>query len=143
MPRTTFVLLFLALGPVAARAQEPTPRDSLTLARLYTQWLYDGQADSLLAHSSDWALERYATLDEWWRRSQMIAERLGWETNLIDEAWRLVNGRCQYWHTAQFSEIPVPFMIRWTLNEQWEIIGLQLGAASDPPEADAEVCGGG
>jgi len=109
MCRAACVALFLALVPGAARAQDPAPVDSLSLARQYTQWLYTGQADSLLAHSSAWALERYATLEEWGRRSDRIADGLGWEMSVLDEAWKLVNGRCQYWRTAQFSSFPQPF----------------------------------
>ena len=142
MPRTEVALFLLVLGAAAARAQDTAPVDSLALARQYTQWLYYGEADSLLAHSSEWALERYATREEWGRRSDMIAERLGFETNIIEEAWRLVNGRCEYWRTSQFSGLAVPFMIRWMLNEHWEIVGLQLSAPSAAPEAEAESCGG-
>lgn len=142
MRRLAFALQLFALVPIATGAQEPISVDSLGLARQYTQWLYDGQADSLLAHSSTWALERYATREEWQRRSEMVGERLGWETSIIDETWKTVNGRCQHWRTAQFSSFSQPFMIRWMLNEQWEIMGLQLGAASAAPEVEADSCGG-
>lgn len=142
MPRAASILLLFALWPLTVGAQEPAPVDSLALARQYTQWLYDGQADSLLAHSSAWALERYATREEWQRRSEMIAEGLGWETSVLDETWKLVNARCQYWRTAQFTNFPLPFMIRWMLNEGWEIVGLQLSPASEAPAADADTCGG-
>ena len=138
-------LIGLAVGaatlwPAVANAQESTPVDSLALARQYTQWLYDGMADSLVAHSTEDARGQFATVDRYTNTSRTIAERGGTEVKVLEETWKLRNGRCQYWRAATFDRIDQPLLVRWVLDPDGRIDGLGLGPLSDAPPVDAEHC---
>jgi hypothetical protein len=125
-----------SLAPASALAQE-APVDSLALARQYTQWLYAGEADSLLAHST----EETRTETDFTRLGQMIAERAGFELEVSEETWKLRNGACQYWRTAQFSVMDEPLLLRWVLDPQGRIEGLGAGPLTQAPPVESETCG--
>jgi hypothetical protein len=134
----TIGVLFFALAGVA-RAQE-APVDSLALARKYTLWLYVGEVDSLIAHSSDRTKESEAREGSYARVSGMIAERAGFELSTLDETWKLRNGRCQYWRAARFSKMPDGILVRWVLAPDGRIDGFGAGPLSEPPPVEAETC---
>ncbi|HEU4463761.1 MAG TPA: hypothetical protein VFS53_01830 [Gemmatimonadota bacterium] len=138
MSRWTIVLAFAlsALMPTAALAQE-APVDSLGLARQYTTWLYAGEVDSLVAHSTD----EMAATGDYARVGQMIAERAGVEIEVSEETWKLRNGECQYWRTSQFSSTEEPILLRWVLDPQGRISGLGAGPYTQAPPVEAETCG--
>jgi len=144
--RTTLIVVLGSLVPAAVYAQEgePVPSegvvDSLALVRQYTQWLYAGEADSLVARSTDGARESFATPEEFTRFTRMIANRAGLETDVIEETWKLRNGACQYWRTADFTDIGEPMLVRWVLDEEGRIAGFGLGPATQAPSVDAETC---
>jgi hypothetical protein len=114
--------------------------DSLALARQYTQWLYAGEADSLLAHSTEETRAEMAKENSFTRTSQTIAERAGFELEVSEETWKLRNGDCQYWRVAQFSEMEEPLLIRWVLDPQGRIEGLGAGPWTQAPPVEAETC---
>ena len=130
----------LSLAPASARAQEAAV-DSLALARQYTQWLYAGEADSLLAHSTDATRAGDPMGEGYIRYSQMIAERAGFELEVSEETWKLRNGDCQYWRTSQFSEMEEPLLIRWELDPRGRIEGIGAGPLTQAPTVEAETCG--
>ena len=138
MSRWTILLAFAVpvLLPAVARAQE-TPVDSLALARQYTTWLYAGDVDSLRAHSTD----EMAATGDYARVGQMIAERAGVEIEVSEETWKMRNGQCQYWRTAQFSSMEEPILIRWVLDPQGRIEGLGAVPYTQAPPVEAETCG--
>jgi hypothetical protein len=137
MSRWTILLaLAAALPPAAARAQE-TPVDSLALARQYTTWLYAGDVDSLVAHST----EEMAASGDYARVGQLIAERAGVELEVSEETWKMRNGKCQYWRTSQFSAMDEPLLLRWVLDPQGRISGLGAGPYTQAPPVEAETCG--
>ena len=129
----------LSLSAGAARAQDSTV-DSLALARQYTMWLYVGEVDSLLAHSTDDFRDQEVQDPSFARMSGLIAERAGFETEVIEETWKLRNGDCQYWRTAEFSNIDEPLLIRWVLDPTGRIDGVGGGPLSQAPPVEAETC---
>ncbi|CAN5882031.1 hypothetical protein BH20GEM1_BH20GEM1_04030 [soil metagenome] len=129
-----------SLAPVSARAQEAAV-DSLALARQYTQWLYAGEADSLLAHSTDETRVDDPQGDGFTRLSRMIADHAGFELEVSEETWKLRNGDCQYWRTAQFSDMEEPLLVRWVLDPQGRIEGMGAGPWTQAPPVEAEMCG--
>lgn len=132
----------LLVAPLAgAHAQEGAAAvDSLALAQQYTAWLYDGAADSLIAHSSEGAKESFSTAERWAQYSETILQRGGIEIEVVEETWKLRNGQCQYWRTANFSGMEEALLIRWVLNEEGEIAAVGLGPASQPPMVDNDQC---
>jgi len=126
------------LAPGAARAQAPV--DSLALARQYTMWLYAGEADSLIAHSVEETRNEAGARDRYVQMSQLIAQRAGFELEVSEETWKLRNGDCQYWRTAQFSAMEEPLLIRWVLDRQGLIAGFGAGPYAEAPPVESESC---
>lgn len=128
----------LALPPGAAAAQDapPAPRpDSLALARRYSAWFNGGQYDSLFAHTADGARQNLSA--EWWRqRGDEMALRLGTEVEVIEERFRMRNGRPQYWRTARYSDFAEPFLLRFVLDAEGKIDGVGTGPLSSAPPTD-------
>lgn len=136
---TAVLALFVAsLAPGVARAQAPV--DSLALARQYTMWLYAGEADSLIAHSTDETRNQEGARDGFLQLSKMIADRAGSELEVSEETWKLRNGDCQYWRTAQFSAVEEPILIRWVLDPQGRIDGYGAGPYMQAPPVESETC---
>lgn len=139
MTRIGSITLSLIVIAGGASAQATLP-DSLALAQQYTTWLYLGEADSLVAHSSTRAREGFATAEGFGQRSTMILERAGMEVVVLEETWKRRNGECQYWRTARFSGMDEPLLVRWVLNERGEIEGLGMGPATAAPPVEVEDC---
>ena len=135
---TVLALCATSLAPSAARAQAPV--DSLALARQYTLWLYTAEADSLLAHSTDETRNEEGARDRFLQLSKLIADRAGFELEVSEETWKLRNGDCQYWRTAQFSAVDEPLLIRWVLDPQGRIAGFGAGPYAQAPPVESETC---
>ena len=127
-----------SLAPSSARAQAPV--DSLALARQYSLWLYAGEADSLLAHSTEETRNEEGARDRFVQLSKLIADRAGTELEVSEETWKLRNGDCQYWRTSQFSAVDEPILIRWVLDRQGLIAGFGAGPYSQAPAVESETC---
>lgn len=138
--KTWLSVIGISLASVAPAGAQAPPVDSLALARQYTQWLYVGRADSLLAHSTDAVREEYAEGPGYARYGETIAERAGVELEVIEETWKLRNGDCQYWRTARFSNMEEPLMVRWVLDPEGRIEGIGLNPAGQAPPVEAETC---
>ena len=121
--------------PTVTTPSGPRP-DSLALARKFTQWFYAGQADSLFAYSSDETKERMGSPAAWQERADQVAVRAGAETEVIEERFRMRNGRPQYWRTANFSQMSEPFLLRWVIDGEGKITGIGLGPLSQAPPTD-------
>lgn len=135
------VAIAVACGiPVAARGQD-APVDSLALARQYTQWLYAGEVDSLLAYTTDEVRPQMTEGETFARLNQMIVQRAGFELEVSEETWKLRNGDCQYWRTAQFSQMEEPLLLRWVLDPRGRIEGIGAGPLTQAPEVESETCG--
>ena len=146
-------LLALALCAAAAAAGAQTPlvakdaparpaqlpADSMQLGRRYTQWLYAGQVDSLVARHAEEARADTARLAASLRSALAdLAARAGAETEVVEERFVTRNGRRQYWRTARFSNYAEPVMIRWVILPSGEIIGLGTNPASRAPPVDPQ-----
>jgi hypothetical protein len=101
------------LCAVGATATAQAAPDSLALARQYTQWLYAGMSDSLVAHMSADVATEPDPRAAWMQRSQMIADRAGLEMQVVEEV-----------------------LVRWVLNAKGEIDGIGLGPLSQAPPTD-------
>jgi hypothetical protein len=103
MRKRSLLLAALTLAltgfPAQAAAQADTAADSLALARQWTIWFYGGEVDSLVAYyeGDDDPAERRAKYEEF---SEMVAERAGFEIEVIEETWKKRNGQTQYKHTG-------------------------------------------
>lgn len=145
MLKTSFLAAAIAgaLAVVAPVRAQDAPIDSLARARQYTAWLYAGQADSLLAHSTGETRAQFAEPPGYGRLSETIAQRAGFELAVMEETWKLRNGSCQYWRTARVSGMEEPLLLRWVLDREGRIAGIGLGPLSQAPPVDLETCPAG
>ncbi len=127
--------LVVAASPLVAQ-DAPARPDSLALARKYVAWFYEARTDSLWAHTSAGMREDLGSPDWWRQRADEIALRAGSETGVIEERFRMRNGRPQYWRTARFSDFDQPLLIRFVIDDAGLIAGLGLGPASQAPPTD-------
>lgn len=133
------LLVGLVIPSSSALAQDPSaaPRpDSLALARRYVEWFYAAQVDSLWAHTSEPVRANIQSADWWRERADQLAIRAGSETEVVEERFRMRNGRPQYWRTARFSDSPEPMLVRFVLNGEGLIDGFGLGPLSQAPATD-------
>lgn len=133
------VMLTAALiVPAVAAAQDAPPArpDSLALARKYAAWFYANESDSLWAHTSPRMQEDIGSADWWRQRSDELALRAGSEVEVLEERFRMRNGRPQYWRTARFSDFAQPLLVRFVIDDAGLVAGLGLGPASQAPPTD-------
>jgi hypothetical protein len=131
-------ILALLLTPLAAAAQEPTPHlpsDSMEIGRKYVDWFVNGEVDSLRAAMTPEMQERW-TVDLTLERMDLVAERAGFPTKILEEKYVMRNGEPQYWYTAEFDIFPEPFMIRFVITPEGRISGVGLNPASMAPATD-------
>ena len=125
----------LLAGPLLAQAPGRTQApDSLSLARQYTQWFYQGEMDSLVEHWADMTPPSPAELH---KRRDFLEVKAGTEVEVIEEKFVKRKGQTQYWRTARFSGHQEPILIRWVLDPQGWLAGMGMSPLSAAPEIDA------
>ena len=135
---TLFVAALALAGAAPLSAQGAAPMDSLELGRKATEWFYNGTLDSLWAHQADttgW--ESRSKFDEEWKnRLYELAQRAGFEEEMLEEEFVKRNGQTQYWRTAKFNLMPnEPIMVRWVIVNG-RLAGFGLNLARNPPARD-------
>ena len=129
-----------APAPAIDRTREIPPKldnDSLEFARQVTLWFYSGQVDSLWAHTSPEWQSAMGSKDRWSAMFGDFIQRLGSETELVQERWIKRNGQRQYvrvLRAAEFSEEPVA--IRWVILPGKRLGGAGMNPLSRMPPAD-------
>jgi hypothetical protein len=151
-----FALGFLLLAPSTGRAQEPSgeedapaaphlPADSMELGATYVDWMLDYRADSLWAHFGDGMRENFGSVGDFKDRMANLFREIGDQRSVISQRYWMRNGRPQFWHTAEFSGVPEPVVIRFVVEPDGSISGLGLNpqsrnpAVDDPNQHGAEV----
>ena len=148
-----FALIGLCLGAAPLAAQTPAPaapaavpaptpptkldNDSLEFARQVTLWFYSGVVDSLWAHTSPEWQAAMESKDRWSAMFGDFIQRLGSETELVEERWMKRNGQRQYvrvLRAAEFSAEPVA--IRWVILPGKLLGGAGMNPLSRMPPAD-------
>lgn len=154
MYRTVLPLVaLLAAAPLAAQTPAPAaptapapPPAKLTaeqetklaaLGKTYTRWFLGGQADSLAGAFDADMLARVQGVGGIAEMMGQIAERAGTQTKVVAEKLTYRNGKPQYWHEAEFSELAdEPLVIRWVLSPEGKIIGAGINPKSNAPPPD-------
>lgn len=130
-------LVALVMAPAAAIAQDAPhlPPDSMEIGRKYIEWWLGAEVDSLRSVMTAEMQERW-TEELTLERMDMVAEQIGFPTDVVEEKYVMRNGMPQYWYTAEFDNAPEPFMIRWVITPDGKIAGVGLNPASMAPETD-------
>lgn len=112
-------LFSLAALPASAQLPDDRARD---LGRTYVRWFIAGEADSLAARMTPEALVRVGGVPGIRERVQMLADNVGTETELLGEEVVREGGVSAYVRRARFSLLPVPFRLRWDLDDEGRIV---------------------
>lgn len=125
-------------APLQAQTADPA---QMELGRRYTQWLYEGQVDSLWARFSPemrQAIPSAAALEQ--MRVQIQAQA-GDETELLSE--RIMDpspepGMTVYVRTARFANVPMNVNVTVVTDASGTIQGLSVRPAQAPAPAPPE-----
>lgn len=148
--RGSALILLVGVAPLAAQTPATTPAlqapvtltaaDSarfLALGQKYTRWFLAGNADSLLAAVHPSAVEGLGGLEGVREAQGRVAERAGIETKVVEEKLTRRNGRLQFWHAGDFSEMTTDqFVIRFILDENGMITGAGLSPKAQTSPVD-------
>jgi len=63
-------------------------------------------------------------------------DQLGTLTEVLEEKYVRRNGAAQFWHTANYSYMPEPFLMRLVIDSEGVIVGVGMGPASQAPPTD-------
>jgi hypothetical protein len=126
---------------IAAPLQAQTADSAqMTLGRQYTQWLYQGQTDSLWARFSPEMQQRIPTAADLWELRSQIEAQAGTEAELLSE--RIVDpspqpGLTVYVRTARFSSAPMPIEVMVATDSAGVIQGMSVRPKRDEPPPPA------
>lgn len=135
----TFVSLFAILffGLVSSsQAQAVLPPDSMEIGRKYVDWFLEGKVDSLWAYTTERFQNQAGSPDAYEERSEMIAIRAGVREEVVEDKYVRRNGMPQFWHTANFSNMPEPLVIRMIITSGGKIDGMGMNPQSQNPPTD-------
>lgn len=147
-PIHPYGLLFvlLALLPGTADAQDAAtaepdaaphlPADSMELGATYVDWMLDYRADSLWAHFNDGMRENLGSVGDLKDRLGGLFQQIGDHRRMISQRYWMRDGKPQFWHTAEFSAMPEPVVIRFVIEPDGAISGLGINPQSQNPVVD-------
>lgn len=135
-------LLVLLAAPLAAQTSAPTkPKltdaEYLALGRKVSEWFFNGQADSILAHMDSVSRERVGGVEGIMQQRDMLAARVGTEVAVVEEKMTRRKGIPQYWRESTYDVMTAePFVIRFLFNEEGAMVGAGMGPKSQTPAPD-------
>lgn len=123
----------LVAAPLQAQAADSA---QMELGRRYTQWLYEGQTDSLWARFSPEMQQRIPTAAGLWEMRSQIEAQAGTEAELLSE--RIMDpspqpGLTVYVRTARFSSAPMPIEVIVATDSAGIIQGMSVRPKRDAP----------
>lgn len=125
-----------AEGDAAAAEVAPMPADSMEIGKRYADWLIDYHADSLWAHLSDESKERLGSVGDFRDQMGQIFQQIGNQKRIVSQRYWMRNGDHQFWHTAEFSGMEEPVVIRFVIDPDGTITGLGINPQSQNPPVD-------
>lgn len=136
--RLILQLALVSTAPVTATtlAAQEASIDTMGVGRQATEYFLAGESDSLWTMLTPEFQESLGSPEAILDRLDMLIERAGDETAVLEESIRMRNGRPQYWRVAEFDMAPEPLLLRWVVSPDGKISGQGLGLASQPPKTD-------
>ncbi len=122
--------LLLAAAPLHAQVADST---ATTLGRRYLAWLEAGHVDSLVAVMTPAVLARVGGTDGVAARSADVNQRLGAETELLEEGIVRGDSSVTYRRRARFARVEVPVLVTWELDAAGRIVRGGLETEGNPP----------
>jgi len=136
-------LALLLLVPGASRGQEADgsaaahlPADSMAIGATYVEWMLDYRADSLWTRFSDEMRENFGSVGEFKDRMAGLFGQIGDQRRVISQRYWMRNGKPQFWHTAEFSAVDEPVVVRFVIEPDGVISGIGFNPQSQNPTVD-------
>lgn len=135
-------LVALAAAPVAAQSSAgaaptaPSVADAVLLKRGHdlTEWLYAGQADSIIAYMTDDTRQKVGGKEGVLAMTGKIATEIGAEAEVVEEKMTRRKGNAQYWRQAKFDVfVQEPLVFRWVFDTTGKVIGAGISPLSQAP----------
>jgi hypothetical protein len=123
----------------AAAPATPQVADAILLerGRKLTDWLLNGQPDSILAHMAEDTRQKIGGADGIMQMSAQIAMRAGTPTRIAAETMNRRKGLQQYWREQEFDgNEPEPIVFRWLFDAKGEVVGAGVNPKSKAPAPD-------
>lgn len=124
-----------AAGDMAAEAPH-LPADSMELGAKYIDWILDYRADSLWARFSDEMKENFGSVGDFLDRMGDLQMQIGTQNRVVSQRYWMRNGKPQFWHTAEFSEVNEPVVLRLVIEPDGTISGIGFNPESQNPPVD-------
>jgi hypothetical protein len=125
-------------APLNAQAADPA---QMELGRRYTQWLYQGQVDSLWSKFSPEMRQAIPGAQDLENMRQQIQAQAGDETEILSE--RIMDPSAQpgltvYVRSARFSSAPMPIEVVVATDSAGIIQGMSVRPKRDAPQQQPE-----
>jgi hypothetical protein len=122
--------------PPAAPAYLATREEAMTIGRETARLALTGGIDGLVALGDPAvgdSATRYTRLSD---ALSQIALQLGAERRMISEQVMKVNGRIEYWRTAEYEMVPVPLIFRVIMGAQGKWRGFTASTEDQAPAGE-------
>ena len=108
----------------------------MELGATYVDWMLDYRADSLWARFDDGMRENSGSAGDLKDRLGGLFQQIGDQRRMISQRYWMRNGKPQFWHTAEFSGVPEPVVIRLVIEPDGTISGMGINPQSQNPPVD-------
>jgi len=133
------LLTLAAAAPLAAQSATPAVNDSVLLKRGHalTEWLFAGQADSILAYMSEETRRQVGGKEGLLGTTRDVAFDVGAEAEVLEEKMTRRKGHPQYWRKGKYATfVREPMVFRWVFDDAGQVIGLGITPLSQTPPVD-------
>jgi hypothetical protein len=112
------------------------PADSMELGAKYINYIMDYDAGDLFEAFSDEMKEQFESVGTTLDRMAGLFEQIGSQESVISQRYWMRNGKPQFWHTAKFSSMDEPIVIRIVIEPNGIISGIGFNPESQNPPVD-------
>jgi len=112
------------------------PADSMELGAKYINYIMDYDAGDLFEAFSDEMKGQFESVGTTLDRMAGLFEQIGSQESVISQRYWMRNGKPQFWHTAKFSGMDEPIVIRIVIEPDGIISGIGFNPESQNPPVD-------
>lgn len=120
----------------ATPAYLATRDEALAIGRATTQQAYTNQLDALIRSADPADGDTTAMRARLTEALPQVAMQLGAERRMVREQVMKVNGRIEYWRTAEYEMVPVPLIFRVIMGAQGKWRGFTATSEAQAPAGE-------
>jgi hypothetical protein len=138
------LLIVAAASAVAAQDAAPAvtpvgphlPADSMELGAKYMDYVLNYESEDLYEALTANMQENLGSPADIFDQMGMLFEQIGSQERVISQRFWMRNGKPQYWHTAEFTNLAEPMVFRFVIEPDGKISGIGVNAESQNPPVD-------